>query len=449
MEFKQYPSYKNSGVEWLGDVPEHWESNRLKKYLIERNEKNSPIKTDNLLSVTMYQGVIPVSEKLGNGGNKPKENLENYKISYPNDIVLNSMNVIVGSVGLNKYMGLISPAYYALYNRNKNNNIKFFSYIFHNPFFQKGLFGLGNGIMYKESEDGKLNTIRLKIPMEKLNQVVLPCPSISEQNQIVAFLDTETARIDNLVAKQEKLIELLEEQRKSIISHAVTKGLNPNAPMKDSGVEWLGEVPNDWNFSRLDAVSKIVRGNSAFSKMDLLESGKYVALQYGKTYKVNEINESFGSYVNQEFFKKSQITEFGDIILISTSETLEDLGHSCFYARHDVGLIGGEQFLLKPKNQNFGKYIYYATKAFSSYLQRYATGLKVFRFNLDDLKKIYIPDISLVEQQKIAEFLDKETARIDISVLKQKSLIEKLKEYRASIISHAVTGKIDVREFGA
>ena len=376
------------------------------------------------------------------------KNLENYKISYPNDIVLNSMNVIVGSVGLNKYTGLISPAYYALYNRNKNNNIKFFSYIFHNPFFQKGLFGLGNGIMYKESEDGKLNTIRLKIPMEKLNQVVLPCPSISEQNQIVAFLDTETARIDNLVAKQEKLIELLEEQRKSIISHAVTKGLNPNAPMKDSGVEWLGEVPNDWNFSRLDAVSKIVRGNSAFSKMDLLESGKYVALQYGKTYKVNEINESFGSYVNQEFFKKSQITEFGDIILISTSETLEDLGHSCFYARHDVGLIGGEQFLLKPKNQNFGKYIYYATKAFSSYLQRYATGLKVFRFNLDDLKKIYIPDISLVEQQKIAEFLDKETARIDISVLKQKSLIEKLKEYRASIISHAVTGKIDVREFG-
>jgi len=449
MEFKQYPSYKKSGVEWLGDVPEHWESNRLKKYLIERNEKNSPIKTDNLLSVTMYQGVIPVSEKQGNGGNKPKENLENYKISYPNDIVLNSMNVIVGSVGLNKYTGLISPAYYALYNRNKNNNIKFFSYIFHNPFFQKGLFGLGNGIMYKESEDGKLNTIRLKIPMEKLNQVVLPCPSISEQNQIVAFLDTETARIDNLVAKQEKLIELLEEQRKSIISHAVTKGLNPNAPMKDSGVEWLGEVPNDWNFSRLDAVSKIVRGNSAFSKMDLLESGKYVALQYGKTYKVNEINESFGSYVNQEFFKKSQITEFGDIILISTSETLEDLGHSCFYARHDIGLIGGEQFLLKPKNQNFGKYIYYATKAFSSYLQRYATGLKVFRFNLDDLKKIYIPDISLVEQQKIAEFLDKETARIDISVLKQKSLIEKLKEYRASIISHAVTGKIDVREFGA
>ena len=449
MEFKQYPSYKKSGVECLFYLFYYFLFNRLKKYLIERNEKNSPIKTDNLLSVTMYQGVIPVSEKQGNGGNKPKENLENYKISYPNDIVLNSMNVIVGSVGLNKYTGLISPAYYALYNRNKNNNIKFFSYIFHNPFFQKGLFGLGNGIMYKESEDGKLNTIRLKIPMEKLNQVVLPCPSISEQNQIVAFLDTETARIDNLVAKQEKLIELLEEQRKSIISHAVTKGLNPNAPMKDSGVEWLGEVPNDWNFSRLDAVSKIVRGNSAFSKMDLLESGKYVALQYGKTYKVNEINESFGSYVNQEFFKKSQITEFGDIILISTSETLEDLGHSCFYARHDVGLIGGEQFLLKPKNQNFGKYIYYATKAFSSYLQRYATGLKVFRFNLDDLKKIYIPDISLVEQQKIAEFLDKETARIDISVLKQKSLIEKLKEYRASIISHAVTGKIDVREFGA
>ena len=436
MQFKQYPSYKNSGVEWLGGVPDEWDIYPF-WHLFNRKEITNKTQ-EQLLSVYLDRGVILHSEG-GGMVHKPADNLEKYQLVEVNDFVMNNQQAWRGSVGVSPYKGIVSPAYLIFSFNKKICAPKFFKYFLRDK-------GVVDQFMIASMSVG---TIQRQVKWHLLKTIQLSIPSLIEQNTIANFLDTETARIDNLISKQEKLIELLEEQRKSIISHAVTKGLNPNAPMKDSGVEWLGEVPNDWNFSRLDAVSKIVRGNSAFSKMDLLESGKYVALQYGKTYKVNEINESFGSYVNQEFFKKSQITEFGDIILISTSETLEDLGHSCFYARHDVGLIGGEQFLLKPKNQNFGKYIYYATKAFSSYLQRYATGLKVFRFNLDDLKKIYIPDMSLVEQQKIAEFLDKETARIDISVLKQKSLIEKLKEYRASIISHAVTGKIDVREFGA
>ena len=434
MEFKQYSSYKNSSVEWLGDVPEHWNLKRFCYLFAENKKKNIGLKETNVLSLSY--GNIKEKKIDDNKGLLP-ESFETYQIIEPNDIVFRFTDLQNDKRSLrsaiSKYHGIITSAYIAV---KTKQNADFYNYLFRAYDLQKVFYSMGEGM-------------RQSLKMDELNKMPVVLPSEDEQKRIVAFLNTETTRIDNLITKQEKLIELLEEQRKSIISHAVTKGLNPDAPMKDSGVEWLGKVPNDWNLSRLDAVSKIVRGNSAFSKMDLLESGKYVALQYGKTYKVNEINESFGSYVNQEFFKKSQITEFGDIILISTSETLEDLGHSCFYARHDVGLIGGEQFLLKPKNQNFGKYIYYATKAFSSYLQRYATGLKVFRFNLDDLKKIYIPDISLVEQQKIAEFLDKETARIDISVLKQKSLIEKLKEYRSSIISHAVTGKIDVREFGA
>lgn len=432
MQFKQYPSYKNSGVEWLGGVPEHWVGSKF-KYIFQEKQHT---KNMNLPFGAISFGSVVYKEDKANLTDELKEN---YQEVLQGEFLVNPLNLNYDlkslRTALSKIDVVVSSGYFVLKLKNNTFNKRYLEYLLY-IFDIRKMKTLGAGI-------------RQTLTFRDMAVCDVAIPSACEQTQIASFLDYETFRIDNLIAKQEKLIELLEEQRKSIISHAVTKGLNPNAPMKDSGVEWLGEVPNDWNLSRLDAVSKIVRGNSAFSKMDLLESGKYVALQYGKTYKVNEINESFGSYVNQEFFKKSQITEFGDIILISTSETLEDLGHSCFYARHDVGLIGGEQFLLKPKNQNFGKYIYYATKAFSSYLQRYATGLKVFRFNLDDLKKIYIPDISLVEQQKIAEFLDKETARIDISVLKQKSLIEKLKEYRASIISHAVTGKIDVREFGA
>ena len=433
MQFKQYTSYKNSGVEWLGDIPKQWESNRLKKYLIERNEKNTPVKTDNLLSVTMYQGVIPVSEKLGNGGNKPKENLENYKISYPNDIVLNSMNVIVGSVGLNKYMGLISPAYYALYNRNKNNNIKFFSYIFHNPFFQKGLFGLGNGIMYKESEDGKLNTIRLKIPMEKLNQVVLPCPSISEQNQIVSFLDTETARIDNLIAKQEKLIELLEEQRKSIISHAVTKGLNPNAPMKDSGVEWLGEVPEHWIISRV----KFNFRNLDSKRIPLTSEERSYRQGVYPYYGASGIID----YVNSFIFEE-------DLVLFS-----ED-GANLAYRSMPIAFVAKGKYwvnnhahILKPFDNLTA---YWACVLESVDVNLSITGATQPKITAENLGNICISfPPSFEERLSINNYILEESLKIDTLILKQNQLIEKLKEYRSSIISHAVTGKIDVREFGA
>ena len=446
MEFKQYPSYKNSGVEWLGDVPEHWESNRLKKYLIERNEKNSPIKTDNLLSVTMYQGVIPVSEKQGNGGNKPKENLENYKISYPNDIVLNSMNVIVGSVGLNKYTGLISPAYYALYNRNKNNNIKFFSYIFHNPFFQKGLFGLGNGIMYKESEDGKLNTIRLKIPMEKLNQVVLPCPSISEQNQIVAFLDTETARIDNLISKQEKLIELLEEQRKSIISHAVTKGLNPNAPMKDSGVEWLGEVPEHWDVAVVKRAFIVKLGKmlqpDQKDETDVIK--KYLKASNLTWDGVKDID-------NEMWFSKNDLKklklEIGDLLVAEGG----DVGKSCIFDSNEEFYYQNSVNRVRGQKNNANKFLYYwlFTLKYSGYIDILCNKSTIAHFTAEKLNEtiLLLPDS--VEQNEIIAYLERENGKINQLILKQQSLIEKLKEYRASIISHAVTGKIDVREFGA
>ena len=295
MQFKQYPSYKNSGVEWLGDVPEHWNLKRFGYLFDENKKKNIGLKETNVLSLSY--GNIKEKNIDDNKGLLP-ESFETYQIIEPNNIVFRFTDLQNDKRSLrsaiSKYHGIITSAYIAV---KTKQNADFYNYLFRAYDLQKVFYSMGEGM-------------RQSLKMDELNKMPVVLPNKDEQKRIVSFLDTETARIDTLIAKQEKLIELLEEQRKSIISHAVTKGLNPNAPMKDSGVEWLGEVPNDWNFSRLDAVSKIVRGNSAFSKMDLLESGKYVALQYGKTYKVNEINESFGSYVNQEFFKKSQIIPF-------------------------------------------------------------------------------------------------------------------------------------------
>lgn len=451
MEFKQYPNYKDSGVEWLGEIPSEWDANRLKQYLIERNEKNIPVKTDNLLSVTMYQGVIPVSEKQGNGGNKPKENLENYKISYPNDIVLNSMNVIVGSVGLNKYFGLISPAYYALYKRSQDNNIHFFSYIFQDPFFQKSLFGLGNGILYKESEEGKLNTIRLKIPMEKLNQVILPLPTVNEQNKIVAFLDAETTRIDNLIAKQEKLIELLEEQRKSIISHAVTKGLNPDAPMKDSGVEWLGEVPEHWVVLKNRHVFNFSKGLT-ITKENLIEKG-VPCVSYGEIhsklgFEFNPTHDDMKcvseDYLNTDL---NSLIKQGDFIFADTSEDLEGSGNFSYLNSNTTAFAGYHTVIARLKSNQNPRFMAYLfdSKSHRKQIQTAVKGIKVFSITQGILKDTYVWLPSYEEQNSIVKFLDNEVQKICTLKLKQNELIQKLKEYRSSIISHAVTGKIDVR----
>ncbi|MBN9314051.1 MAG: hypothetical protein BGO40_07280 [Chryseobacterium sp. 39-10] len=203
------------------------------------------------------------------------------------------------------------------------------------------------------------------------------------------------------------------------------------------------EISLNKNF-RIDGFCKIVRGNTGLKKDELLDAGDYVALQYGKTYKVDVVDETFNFFVNEEYFKESQVVNQGDTILISTSETIEDLGHSCFYDRKDLGLLGGEQILLKPKSNSInGKYLYYFSKFFKTELQKYATGLKVFRFNIDDLKRISFHIPPLPEQTAIANYLDQKTTTIDkkTELLNQK--IENYKKLRKAIINKAVTKGLD------
>ena len=167
--------------------------------LFERKENNSPIKAREILSLTNTLGVIPYAEK-GNIGNKSKEKLEDYHLAYPDDLILNSMNVIIGSVGVSQYFGAISPAYYALVSRGKLN-IKYSEYIFRLSTFEKTLEGLGNGIL----------DIRKRIPMVKLNNVILPVPPRPEQDQIVRFLDWKVSSINKLISIKKKQIVLLKE----------------------------------------------------------------------------------------------------------------------------------------------------------------------------------------------------------------------------------------------
>ncbi|WP_438965094.1 restriction endonuclease subunit S [Flavobacterium sp.] len=209
---------------------------------------------------------------------------------------------------------------------------------------------------------------------------------------------------------------------------------------KETGVEWVGKVPEHWEIKRLFNICDFVRGNSGFEKNDLLTEGKYVALQYGKTYKVQEINEKFNFYVNDSFYKNSQTVNYGDVIFVSTSETIDDLGHSVFYNRSDVGLIGGEQILLKSsKNILDGKYLFYASKVFGKELKKFASGVKVFRFDVYDLKTIYISLPNKGEQIAIANYLDKACERIDNIIISKQQQLLRIDSYYKSKLHEIIT----------
>ncbi|WNF38512.1 restriction endonuclease subunit S [Bacillaceae bacterium IKA-2] len=256
---------KDSGISWLGEIPTDWEAVKIKHALKERKENNKPQKTDNILSLLKDRGVIPYREK-GDIGNKSKENLEDYKLAYPGDIVLNSMNVIIGSVGLSKYFGAVSPVYYMLKNRYSKDSIEYFNYVFQTEEFQKSLIGYGNGILAH----------RMRIQMLKLNTVMIPYPLPELQKEISTYLDQKVDFIDNIIEKTKESIKEYKKYKQSLITETVTKGLNPNVKMKDSGIEWIGEVPEHWEARKLKYDFEIVKriaGELGYNVLSITQQG--------------------------------------------------------------------------------------------------------------------------------------------------------------------------------
>ncbi|NAR37110.1 restriction endonuclease subunit S [Acinetobacter haemolyticus] len=416
MEFKQYPSYKNSGVEWLGDVPEHWNLKRFGYLFDENKKKNIGLKETNVLSLSY--GNIKEKNIDDNKGLLP-ESFETYQIIEPNNIVFRFTDLQNDKRSLrsaiSKYHGIITSAYIGV---KTKQNADFYNYLFRAYDLQKVFYSMGEGM-------------RQSLKMDELNKMPVVLPSEDEQKRIVSFLDTETARIDTLIAKQEKLIELLEEQRKSIISHAVTKGLNPNAPMKDSGVEWLGEVPEHWTISR-------VKFN--FKNLD---SRRVPLTSEERSYKKG----------NYPYYGASGIIDYIDNFIFDEDLVIfsED-GANLIYRSMPICFVATGKYWVNNHAhilKSFDELTTYWSYVLESVdVNLYITGATQPKVTAENLGNIFIAfPPSFDERLSIHNYILEESSKIDILVLKQKSLIEKLKEYRYSIISHAVTGKIDVREY--
>ena len=434
---------KDSGIEWLGQVPKCWELRRLQYILCERNEKNIPVKTSEILSLTASQGVIPHAEKEG-GGNKPKEDLSAYKLAYPDDIVMNSMNVLSGAVGLSKYYGCVSPVYYMLYSDDENIDIRFYNYMFKTKAFQRSLMGLGNGILIKESDNGTLNTIRMRIPMEKLSKLNFVVPSITEQRTIVDFLDEKIPEVDAIISKTKESIELYKKYKQAIITEAVTKGLDTCVPMKDSEVEWIGSIPKSWNVWRLKYLLKEPMQYGAN------ESGIPFEEMLPRYIRITDITsdnqlKDIGKLSLTEDMAKGYILNDGDILFARSGGTV---GKSFIY-KAEYGKCAFAGYLIKATIDKhvLPKFVYYytLTKSYDSWKNRIFIQSTIQNIGADKYSnmEIVVPN-TIEEQVEIIKYLDARCAEIDVLIAKKEAFVEEMESYKQSLIYEYVTGKKEV-----
>lgn len=425
---------KYSGVEWIGEIPEDWDIKRLKAVLCERNESNNPIKTDYILSLTNDRGVIPYDEK-GDVGNKSKEDLSGYKLAYLNDIVLNSMNVIIGSVALSKYYGCVSPVYYMLYPRNPMDDVRYYNYIFQTKEFQSKLKGYGNGIM----------EIRMRIQMSKLNTVELPIPDATTQTRIADFLDDKCGKIDRYIEKQQQIIDKLKEYKQAVITEAVTKGLDPDASMKDSGIEWIGMIPEHWENRKVISILAMRVVDGSHESPELFDEGiPYIsatAIVNGKidfSQKRGFISPEYCDICDQRY-----VPQLDDILMIKLGAST---GQVAIVETTDRFNIWVPLAAIRCNESACPKFVYYAFQSdyFIKQMQLSWTYGTQQTLGVKTIERLRILMPLVEEQKQIADYLTERRKLIDTSIEKYQQIVDKLTEYKKSLIYEAVTGKLEV-----
>ncbi len=437
---------KDSGVKWIGQIPKEWGLKRMKYILKERKLKNEPIITKEILSLSVERGVFPYSEKTG-GGNKAKEDLTAYKVTYPGDIVINSMNILAGAVGLSKYEGAVSPVYYTLYADSNDIDIRYYYYLFQTEAFQKSLLGLGNGIMMKESSTGKLNTIRMRIPMEKLSALVMPLPSKETQKKIINRIKGKVEFIDKIIFETKQSIDELRKYKQSLITETVTKGLNKNVEMKDSGVEVIGNINASYKIIPLGYLGLFQNG---ISKSSEYFGEGFPFVSYSDVYKNRVLPSQVDGLVkSSEEDQENYTVQKGDIFFTRTSETIEEVGMTavCLKSIPKATFAG---FVIRFRPNNKGALLTeYARYYFDASFIRdfFAKEMNlVTRASLSQplLKKVPVIIPSIQEQEEIINYLNKKTFEIESIIDSKQKIIQELEQYKKSLIYEYVTGKKEV-----
>lgn len=423
---KIYETYKDSGVEWIGEIPSEWNVKRLGSFYNPRNEKVSD-KDYEPLSVTM-KGIVPQLEtaaKTNDGDNR--------KLVLKGDFVINSRSDRRGSCGISNYDGSVSLINTVL-SPNGKMDADFYNWLFHTSMFADEYYKWGHGIV------DDLWTTRWS-EMKNINVVT---PPLSVQQSIASFLDKKCAEIDSLIALQEEMIGELQAYKQSVITEVVTKGLDPNAKMKDSGVEWIGEIPDDWNVRIL---SKIIWLRARLGWKGL-KAEEYVEFGYPFLSAFNIINNQLNwsdlNYINKQRYDESPEIKIsiGDVLIvkdgagIGKTARIDNLPYGESTVNSSLGVITPSEILTY-------QYLYYflLSNPFQNMVGFLKNGMGVPHLTQENMKSALIPIPPLSDQRAITSYLDEKTAQIDALISLKQEKIAELKNYRKSIIYEYVTGK--------
>lgn len=431
-KWKRYPNYSEKGIDWLGEVPEHWDISTPRLMFEEIKDKNTDSERTNFLSLVSKKGIIPYEEK-GSMGNKMSVNIDHYTLVNKGDFVLNSMNFGIGGFGVSPYDGITSPAYVVLRPDVEENLTSYLSRIFEDEGFQKGTAILGDGIL----------ELRRAIGWKHLKRQPIPIPTLEERIAIARFLESGLDDIDELILALQNMLVKLEEKRSALITQAVTKGLNPNLPMKDSGINWIGEIPKHWKsgslgyYSTMETGSTPNRGNSKYWTGDIpwVKTGEINYQDISATEEtISELGlkESSCKIIKPDTLLMAlygQGATRGRVAVLSVPATCNQ-ACAAVSPTTDVNVRFLEKFLFSAYN----------------HIRTLGNQTTQPNLNLELIRKIRILVPPLDEQNEITFFCDQTYARISELISKTESKIKKLAEYRTSLVSAAVTGKIDVRE---
>ncbi|HEO9068303.1 TPA: restriction endonuclease subunit S [Citrobacter koseri] len=415
-KYKAYPEYKDSEIEWLGKIPSGWLLKKA-KYIFQRVQR--PLRDIDGVVTAFRDGQVTLRTNRRTDGftNSVKE--IGYQGVRRNDLVIHAMDGFAGAIGVSDSDGKCSPVCSVCIPwESQSVNMHFYGYLVRQLAVTDFILSLAKGIRERSTE----------FRFSEFSGLMLAIPPIYEQNQIATFLDYETAKIDNLIEKQQQLIELLKEKRQAVISHAVTKGLNPDVPMKDSGVEWLGDVPKHWKCGYLRWYISV-------------SSGTYLN---NKDFETDESNDCINPVIggNGVMGFTSKIND-GNCLVVGRVGALcgnvHQIRRACWVTDNALKITYGCDFdvdylemYLKVLDLN---------KLANHNAQPLITGTMIKE------QVAIIPSID--EQKNITKFIQSKVGKIDLLIQKSSEAVDKIKERRTALISAAVTGKIDVRDWVA
>lgn len=429
-KYQQYEEYKDSGFDWLGAIPSHWDKQRL-KFIFSIEKRIAGKLGFSILSVTQ-KGIKVKDTESGDG--QLSMDYSKYQRVHVGDFAMNHMDLLTGYIDISKFDGVTSPDYRVFRIKDhKSHDDKYYLYLLQMGYKQKTFFHLGQG----SSHLG-----RWRLPTDAFYGIEYPVPNKEEQTQIANFLDYETAQIDTLIEKQQTLIQLLKEKRQAVISHAVTKGLNPDAPMKDSGVEWLGGIPSHWNMQKLKYVGEAKNGLT-YSPDNVTEAGIGTLVLRSSNIQNAQLSFEDNVYVDMKIPERI-LVRTDDILICSRNGSRRLIGKNALITEDVAGQAFGAFMVVFRSEIN--TYLYWIL---NSPLFEYQSGSfltsTINQLTIGNLHSMEIPIPPKKEQDEIEKYLKTKMIDFDKLISKAEQAIQLMQERRTALISAAVTGKIDVR----